>query len=367
MTTLNSETNRARCLSAALCAAIAVCLANVSLAAERVPSAARPRVIISSDFPPVDVIPIGAGYGPADKRSDPDDIQSMVRFLLYTNDVDVEGLIASSGTLANIARRHNILEMLDLYAQVEQNLRRHDGRYPTAAHLRSITWEGRSGTYGKPAGQVLGDGMDSEASEAIIRVVDKPDPRPVWICVWGGPREVAQAIWKVRRTRSPADLERFLSKLRLYIIAKQDGTTDWLLDTFPSLFVILSERNYMGMFWDAPGADPRLADLAWIDAHLRHDHGPLGAAYPRSGDDPRKPGQKEGDSPSFLHLISAVRGLNDPEKPDVGGWGGRFVRPDPSRNHWFDDPAGGQTVSRWRAEVQEDFARRADWMVDRPK
>jgi hypothetical protein len=72
---------------------------------------------------------------------------------------------------------------------------------------------------------------------------------------------------------------------------------------------------------------------------------------------------KEGDSPSFLHLVSAIRGLNDPEKPDQGGWGGRFVRPNSSSKHWFDDPAGPKTVSMWRAAVQQDFARRADWMV----
>ena len=40
---------------------------------------------------------------------------------------------------------------------------------------------------------------------------------------------------------------------------------------------------------------------------------------------------QEGDTPSFLHLVSALRGLNDPEKPDQAGWGGQFVRPDPSQ------------------------------------
>ena len=60
-------------------------------------TAVRPRVVILSDFPPVDVIPGGAGYGPAGKRSDPDDVQSMVRFLLYANDLEVQGLVASCG------------------------------------------------------------------------------------------------------------------------------------------------------------------------------------------------------------------------------------------------------------------------------
>ena len=92
-------------------------------------------------------------------------------------------------------------------------------------------------------------------------------------------------------------------------------------------------------------------------------HGPLGAAYPQSGWDPSVPGIWEGDTPSFLYLVSAVHGLNDPEKPDQPSWGGKFVRKDPSKNHWFDDPAGWKTVWQWRADVQADFARRADWML----
>ena len=321
-----------------------------------------PRVIITSDFPPVDVIPVGANSGPADKRSDPDDVQSMVRFLLYTNDFDIEGLVASAGTLANIARKQNILDMLNLYDQVDENLRKHDPRYPTADKLRSVTWQGRDNAWGKPAQEILGEGKDSEASDAVIRVVDRPDPRPVWVCVWGGPREVAQAIWKVQRTRTPVELERFLNKLRLYLIAKQDGSAQWLLDNFPNLFVIVAERTYFGTFADTHGADPQLADLAWINANIRQGHGPLGAVYPPSGFNPAKPGQQEGDTPSFLYLVSAVRGLNDPEKPDQESWGGQFVRKDASKNHWFDGP-GAQSVSQWRTEVQEDFARRADWML----
>ncbi|MCF8225795.1 MAG: DUF1593 domain-containing protein [Bacteroidales bacterium] len=35
---------------------------------------------------------------------------------------------------------------------------------------------------------------------------------------------------------------------------------------------------------------------------------PLGAVYPRSGYQPDKPGMQEGDSPSFLYLVSAVNG-----------------------------------------------------------
>ena len=306
-------------------------------------SATAPRVIILTDFPPIDVIP-GSTFkegDPPEKYSDPDDVQSLIRLLLYANDLQIEGLVASAATLANIARKRNILDVLDVYEQVQPNLMRHDPRYPTADTLRSVTWQGLDGAWGtsyfgvegKPLDTLLGEGKDTEASEAIIRVVDKPDPRPVWVCVWCGSREVAQAIWKVRHTRESEAFTQFLGKLRIHLIGKQDSTSDWLLGNFPSLFVILSEENYMGMFWDSPGSDPELSDLEWTNENIRQGHGPLGAAYPRSGWDHKAPGVWEGDTPSFLHLVSAVHGVNDPEKPDEGGWGGKFVRPDPEKNH----------------------------------
>lgn len=332
-----------------------------------------PRVVVMTDFPPINVLP-GSTYRDGEPRemySDPDDVQSLIRLLLYTNDLDLEGLIASAGSLANIARKRNILDVLDVYEEVQQNLARHDPRYPTAEALRAVTWQGLDGAWGspsfgvegKPLDTLIGIGKDTEASEAIIRVVNAPDPRPVWVCAWGGSCEVAQAIWKVRHTRAAQAFTRFLGKLRLYLICRQDNTTDWLLDSFPNLFIILSEKNYRGMFWNSPGSDPTLSNLTWTNENLRTGHGPLAAAYPRSGWNSETPGVWEGDTPSYLHLVSAVRGVNDPEKPDEGGWGGKFAQRDPHKSHWFDDRTGQAAVYRWRPAVQAEFKQRADWML----
>ncbi len=326
-----------------------------------------------TDFPPINVLP-GSTYREGEPRemySDPDDVQSLIRLLLYTNELEVEGLVASAGSLANIARKRNILDVLDVYQEVQQNLARHDPRYPTADALRAVTWQGLDGAWGspyfgrdgKPLDALIGEGKDTEASEAIIRVVDRPDPRPVWVCVWGGSCEVAQAIWKVRHTRTAEACARFLGKLRVYLICRQDNTTDWLLDAFPGLFIILSEKNYRGMFWNSPGSDATLADLQWTNENLRNGHGPLGAAYPRSGWNSETPGVWEGDTPSYLHLVSGVRGVNDPDKPDQGGWGGKFVQRDPQKNHWFDDVMGQAAVYQWRPAVQAELEQRADWML----
>ena len=340
-------------------------VAHTSICLADMPSApsVRPRLVIISDFPPLDVIPGGAGHGPAEKRSDPDDIQSMVRLLLYANDLEIEALIASSGTFANRADKQPILDLLGLYDEADENLRAHDARYPTADRLRAMTWQGLSGTWGRSVGEVIGEGRDTEASEAIIRLVDRPDPRPLWIGIWGGPADAAQAIWKVQQTRTPDELQRFLSKLRLFIIGlgdkpAQDGSGQWLLDSFPGLFVIVSQETYTGMF----AQKSPLGSLEWLDTHIRKNHGPLGAIYPRSGFHPANPGMQEGDTPTFLHLVSAQRGINDPERPDQPGWGGQYVRRDPASNHWYDGP-GSESIRRWLPDIQADFARRADWML----
>lgn len=334
----------------------------------------RPRVLVISDFPPLDVISgeVAKPGDPPYKLADPDDVQSMVRFLLYSNELEVEGLVAAAGTFANIARKQNILDMLDLYEKVQPNLVKHDARYPTAEKLRSITWQDMDGSVGtvdfagakyRPIESLIGQDFDTEASEAIIRVVDKPDPRPVWVCVWGGPRAVAQAIWKVKNTRKPDEVERFLNKLRIYLILKQDYTGDWLVNNFPKLFVILSEKNYTGMFCDMQGSETKLVDANWVNEHIRTRHGLLGAAYPRNGWNINSPGVWEGDTPSYLNLISGLRGVNDPEKPNQAGWGGKFIQPDPAKNHWFDDPMGPKAVYMWREYFQPEFAQRANWMM----
>lgn len=314
----------------------------------------RLRIVVTTDFPPIGVVK--QGNVPNDQKSDPDDMQSMVRFLLYANEFDVEALIASSGTFANVARKKNILEVLDRYAQVRSNLLKHDPLYPTAEHLKSITYEASSGTWGKDGISAIGDEKDSEASNALITIVDKPDPRPVYICVWGDCSVVAQAIWKVKQSRGDTELKSFLSKLRIHQIATQDGTIGWLREQFPDLFIIHSEKTYFGMF----GEKDAMADLKWINQHIRVNHGLLCDVYPPEGIGCT--GVCEGDSPSFLWLVSANRGINDPDDPTQESWGGQFVRV-PGTNHFVDCPGAG-SISKWRPEFQREFAERATWCIE---
>lgn len=79
-------------------------------------AAKRLRVIMTSDFPPIGVVK--GGNVPNTMKSDPDDMQSMVRFLLYANEFDIEILVASGGTFAMEAHKKNILGVIDQYEKV---------------------------------------------------------------------------------------------------------------------------------------------------------------------------------------------------------------------------------------------------------
>ncbi|MEG3151065.1 DUF1593 domain-containing protein [Sphingomonas sp. ZT3P38] len=309
-----------------------------------------------------------------DIGNEPDDAESFVRFLLYANEFDIEGLVATTSTWQRGRVQPQLLATrIDAYAGVLANLRRHADGYPEPAALRAVLRSGTS-SYGM---QGVGDGKDSEGSRRIIEVVDRADPRPLYIPAWGGVADLAQALWTVRRTRTPEAVKAFVAKLRVYSISDQDDAGPWVRRTFPDLFWVASIHGWgqYGMAaWSGISADLHLpekwpgAEMVtndWLEKNVRR--GPLGQTYP--------PHQfiMEGDTPSFLGLIR--NGLNDPEHPEWGGWGGRYLPSYEGAGHRGDaqdrytDEAGKTwsgnqtTIYRWRRAFQDDFAARISWTL----
>jgi hypothetical protein len=172
-----------------------------------------------------------------DIENEPDDAMSMVRFLVYANQYDVEGLAAT--TSIHQQKRvapARILQIAEAYGKVRDNLEKHEAGFPTGEFIRSVITEGLP-EYGMSA---VGEGKDSPASELLIKAVDKNDTRPLWVPVWGGPNVLAQALWKVKKSRSTEDVKKFVSKLRVYTISDQDDSGPWIRKEFPDLFYIVS-------------------------------------------------------------------------------------------------------------------------------
>lgn len=148
-----------------------------------------------------------------DMENEPDDAQTMVKLLMYSNELDIEGLIATTSRwLPNLVFPESIADRVRAVGIVRKNLIKHAPGWPTEEYLLSKVAGGQRG-YGMKA---VGDGKSSEGSELIIKAVDKDDPRPVWFAVNAGANTLAQALWDVRRTRTEEECRKFVAKIRVY-------------------------------------------------------------------------------------------------------------------------------------------------------
>ncbi len=317
----------------------------------------KPRLIITTDI-----------------GGDPDDQQCLVRLMLFSNEFDIEALIASAaGTPGElgvaVTKPELIREIVAAYGQVRDNLALHAPGYPSAQYLLDRVYSGN-----KNRGTAyIGAAHDTAGSNRIIAVVDAADARPVHVSIWGGQTDLAQALWRVRNDRGTAGLASFIAKLRIYDIADQDGILAWMRSQFPGMWYVLSksatsdkrDAAFRGVYL---GGDETLTSRTWLDTHVRIGHGPLGPLYPNATWTDPNPynGLKEGDVVSWFHALP--HGLNDPEQPTWGGWGGRFLLAEPT--YWRDasETVAGvtstrNTVNRWRPDFQAQFQARMDWCV----
>lgn len=331
-----------------------------------------------------------------DIEADPDDTQSLVRLLLYSNNIDIEGIIATTSCwMTDKINPQSITKVIEAYDKVQPNLLLHHSEYPKAETLVPLIKQGLP-TYGMIG---VGEGMDSEGSDWIIKMLEKEDERPLWISTWGGVNTLAQALYNIEKTKSKKEAERLFSKLRVYTISDQDDSGIWIRNNYPELFYIVSPGDdYASATWTGinshvKGIDNTTISNNWIAQHIQQNHGPLGAVYPDVA------WGVEGDTPAFLSLIP--NGINEPEHPEWGGWGGRYelYKPDFSKTKeggsiviiapetraiWTNATDNytpyihneyGRTVKqdtisfnddkvtiwRWRDDFQNDFAARMDW------
>ncbi len=319
-----------------------------------------------------------------DIANEPDDEQSLIRLLVYADHFQIEGIIATTSVwLKDTIHPEKICERIDAYEKIYPNLLKHSKDYPTAEYLRSVTKNGNI-AFGMKG---VGKGKTSEASEHIIAVVDREDPRPVWIIVWGGALDLAQSLWDVKSTRGPEARKRFIDKIRIYDIAGQDDAGAWICHNFPDIFYIRNISSFIGMSQQYASPNPveltgpalENIDHEWVKNNV-WNHGALGAFYTKATY------KYEGDTPSLLYLIR--NGLSDPMQPSWGSWGGRFtsskvVNPQMywKYNEWAENyrpysmyidtidtwkyrgeifKSSQASLFRWREAFQNDFAARMD-------
>ena len=157
----------------------------------------KPRVIISTD--------IGG--------TDPDDFQSMIHYLMYADRFRTEGLIASP---YGEGRAADVLKMIDLYELDFPILEQH-ADFPDPDQLRAVTKQGAR-TFAPPQGW----SEPTEGSQWIIQRAKADKPEPLWVLVWGGLEDLAQALH---------DAPEIAGKLRVYWIGGPNKK--WSVSSLP--------------------------------------------------------------------------------------------------------------------------------------
>jgi hypothetical protein len=327
----------------------------------------KPRIIVLTDIAPIDI--------------EPDDMESMIRLLAHADLFEIEGLVSGTGwsDYGDAEHPEIIHDVINAYQKDLPNLQKRSaqktfkadesrqqmGYWPSPAYLRARTVLGST----KMGVTALGDANNSAGSDLIIKTADEKDDRPLWVLVWGGGNTVAQAIWKVQKERSPSELKKFLHKLRIYTITDQDHVQFRYKHNASSHYWMRKEfANDLFFVWD---------ESAWLfqnntgkknwDQYAKdiQGHGAMGTIYPKY-----KWGV-EGDTPSLLYAWP--NGLNDPENPSGGSWGGFFQRgisADSVTTAWVNQkntPANAiskKYEDKFYPALYNNFAARMDWARD---
>lgn len=251
-----------------------------------IPIQAQHRVIISTD--------IGG--------TDDDDFQSMIHYLMYSDQFRTEGLISSAFGDGRVADIHHVI---DLYEKDYPKLKVRSASFPLPEELRSITKQGAI-----ERAPFQGFSESSEGSKWIVECAKRPADDPLWVLVWGGLEDVAQALH---------DAPEIQDTIRVYWIGGPNkkwsaNAYHYIISNFPNLRMIEANATYRGLFVDDHSDEP--TNIKNFYQHHIKGRGAVGKDFINY----YKGEIKMGDTPSVAYLMHG-----DPEHPAGESWGGSFV------------------------------------------
>ena len=269
-----------------ICLCYCFCFSFTLIAQKPVP--VKPRILISTD--------IGG--------TDPDDNQSMIHFLMYSNLFNTEGLISSPSY--GKGSKEEILRMIALYEKDLPKLQQHAKGFPSPDALRAITKQGKQG-----AAPFKGYTTATEGSNWIVKCATKKSNQPLWVLVWGGLDDLAQALHDAPNIRN---------KIKVYWIGGPNkkwsaNSYAYIVKNFPELWFIEVNSSYYG-FFSNNGMPDSVKTTSYYDKYIS-GAGIMGKDFKNyyGGN------VKMGDTPSLLYMMDG-----DPSNPFKESWGGSFEK-----------------------------------------
>lgn len=275
----------------------------------------KPRILISSD--------IGG--------TDPDDFQSMIHLLMYSDLFQIEGLVSSP---FGDGRKKHFLDMIDLYEKDFSKLKKQSSGLADPNALRTVCKQGVI-----ESAPFKGYDAPTEGSKWIIKCAKKKSDQPLWVLVWGGIEDLAQALH---------DAPEIEKNIKVYWIGGPNKK--WCINAYayiaknhPKLWIIEANATYRG--WIIDSESPKeINSEAYYDNYIQ-GRGTMGKAFKNyyNGN------IKMGDTPSLAYLMHG-----DPNNPLTDSWGGSFTPIDRSSRNVFEgnttikDTVAAYAVLEWR-------------------
>ena len=333
-----------------------------------------------------------------------DDMDSFMRLMLYSNDMDIAGIILTSSTFHYAGDPEKGIKaerwtgeewidtVLDNYESVYDNLKVHADGYPEPDYLRSISKIGNIKTVGDME-------KETDGSAFMENILLDDDDRELYIQTWGGTNTTARALKSIEEKYKDTEqwdeiYKKVCDKTTLYIILSQDSTyKEYIAVNWPNISIIHDTGTFWSFAYQWTNVNSALTSKLqgeWMYENIKSGHGALLEGYITTGDGTILPGEvereqraseeyfmnnegtrygfiSEGDSPSYFYLLDT--GLRSMEDPTYGGWGGRFaadangVYKDSvsDYNPYTESTDGNYPLTRWIDDIQSDFGARADW------
>lgn len=332
-----------------------------------------------------------------------DDLNSLIRFLLYSTDFRIEGLVYASsqfhwkgdgkGTKVSVPGREYtrfgldlcpceswrwkegerfIHEAVEAYAKVYPNLKVHHPDYPEPEYLLARIRYGNI--------EFDGDiSQDSPGSELIRALILDEVPGPLYLSAWGGHSTIARALKSIQEDfEGQANWAEIRAKISAKVVllpsGDQDNTyRDYIKPNWPDMayWQIENGPNYgYGAQLRASPADSLYLTASWMGENIRN-RGPLGELYRVWGDGKQMvegnifdffgfagvsadtlrargyvvwmplqaPGSWLSEGDTGTFMNLLDNGLRAWEDTSFWGWGGRFPSGEPDMNPFGADRA----------------------------
>ena len=163
-----------------------------------------------------------------------DDMNSFIRALYYSNEMDIRGIVLSASMYHYAGNMKKGIapcrwtgtqwmnRFLDDYRKIQNNLKSHDRRYPSADELYSLIHVGNISSCGD---------MEEETDGSLFLTdlfLQKHD-QPVYVQTWGGTNTTARALKTIEERYGNTDqwqkvYQHVCDHIILYIILDQDVT-----------------------------------------------------------------------------------------------------------------------------------------------